>query len=132
MFGTDGSISGRGRSAGCSARLENPKQVSLWRLGVLASALQRKLLAVRGQHDLALVECLERAAMTDRDDGGCRQFLLQETIKRRLRGFIERSGRFIEEQVLRRVQQRACEPKALLLAQREHSIPVAFFLTCST
>src|ERR1700738_4229083 len=49
-------------------------------LGVLALALQRELVAVADQHDVALVGGRERGAMTDRDDGACRQFLLEQTI----------------------------------------------------
>ena len=57
------------------------------------------------------MEGLQRRAMTDRDDGGGRQFLLEQAVERRLRGFIERRGRLIEEQILRLVQQRAGESR---------------------
>jgi len=77
---------------------------------------------------MALMEDLKCRAVTDRDDGGCRHFLLEETIEPGFRGFIERGGRFVEEEILRRVQQRACEPKALLLAQVEDSVPGRTFL----
>src|SRR5260370_32201592 len=46
------------------------------------------------------------------------QFLLEQTVERRLRGLIERSGCLVEEQILRRMQQRARQPKPLLLAKR--------------
>src|SRR5258705_10331325 len=81
---------------------------------------------------MALVEGLKRRAVADRDDGGCRQFFLEETIEPGFRGFIERGGRFVEEQILRRVQQRACESKPLLLAQRKNSVPVRVFLPLRT
>src|SRR5258706_1149654 len=101
---------------------------ALSQLGVLAPVLQEKLIPITEQHEMALVEGLKRGAVTDRDDGGCRQFLLEETIERGFRGFIERGRGFIEEQILRRVQQRACQPKPLLLAQGENSVPVRVFL----
>src|SRR3981081_4818907 len=66
--------------------------------------------------------------MTDRDHGGRRQFVPEEMVKLSLRSFVERGGRFIEEQILWRVQQRAGEPKALLLAQRQHPVPVRLLL----
>src|ERR1700722_10438266 len=94
------------------------------RLGAPAGVLQRKSLTVGDQHDVALVESLERGAMADRDDGGGRQFLLEKTIQRRLRGFVERGGGFIQEQIARRMQKRTREPKALLLAERKRPVPV--------
>src|ERR1700681_4159638 len=105
-----------------------PRDVTSGCLGVLALALQRELVAVADQHDVALVEGCERGAMTDRDDGGCRQFLLEQTIQRRLRGLIQRRSRLVEEQILRPMQQRARQPEALLLAEREHPVPMRFLL----
>src|SRR3982074_2287279 len=124
MSGTAGFGAGRGRSAGC--RADHARLMTSRMLGVLALALQRELVAVADQHDVALVEDLERGAMADRDDGGCRQFLLEQTIQRRLGGLIQRRGRLVEEQILRPMQQRAREPEALLLAGREDSVPVRF------
>ena len=62
----------------------------------------------------------------------CRQFLLEQAIQRGLRGFVERGGGFVEEQVLRRVQQRAREPEALLLAERERPVPVPVLRRAAT
>src|SRR5882762_4306070 len=121
MSGTGGCGSGGGHNAGGRA---SGKSIAVSRLGVLSSILQRKLVAVAGKLHIALMEGFKRRAMADRDDGGCRQFLLDQAIQCRLRGFIERGGGFIEEQILRRMQQRACEPKALLFAKREESGPV--------
>ena len=42
------------------------------KLGILALVLQRKSIAVAGQHDIALMEGLKRAAVTDRYNSGCR------------------------------------------------------------
>ena len=68
-------------------------------LGVLGSIPQRKPVAVAVKLHIALMEGFKRRAMADRDDGGCRQFLLDQAIQYRLRGFIERGGGFIEEQI---------------------------------
>src|SRR5476649_2958493 len=92
------------------------------RLDVRACVPQRKSVVHLGQRDIALMERLQRAAMTDRYDGGRRQFLLEQLVEPGLGGFIERRGRFVEEQVLRRMQERAGKPEALLLAQRKHAI----------
>src|SRR5664279_2058205 len=70
-------------------------------LDVFLAVLQLEPVAVAAQHHIALVEGLQRRAMADRDDGGGRQFLLDQFVKRRLRGFVERGRRFIEEQILR-------------------------------
>src|SRR6266478_681016 len=126
MSGTAGFGAGRGRSAGC--RADRARLMTSRMLGVLALALQRELVAVADQHDVALVEGLERGAMADRDYGGCRQFLLEQTIQRRLGGLIQRRGRLVEEQILRPMQQRARESEALLFAERKHSVPVRFLL----
>src|SRR6202049_3799332 len=73
---------------------------------------------------MALVEGLKRTTMADRDHGRCRQLLRKQTIERRLGGLIERRGRFIEEQILWRMQKRACQPKPLLLAEGEYPVPM--------
>ena len=52
------------------------------------------------------------------------QPLLQQAVQRRLGGFVERRGRLVEEQIIRRVQQRARDGEPLLLAERQHAIPV--------
>jgi hypothetical protein len=62
--------------------------------------------------------------MPDRNDRGIRQFLFNQPVERGLRGFIEGSGRLVEKQVFRGVQQRPRKPKALLFAEREHSVPM--------
>jgi hypothetical protein len=70
-------------------RLEQSRGHPSSQPGVLALALQEKLIAVTVQHDVALVEGLKRRAMADRDDGGCRQSFLEQTIEPGFRGFIE-------------------------------------------
>jgi hypothetical protein len=77
-------------SGGCKAH--RPRRS---RLGVLRSIPQRKPVAVASKLHIALMEGFKRRAMADRDDGGCRQFFLEQTVKPDLRGFIERGGRFI-------------------------------------
>jgi hypothetical protein len=64
------------------------------------------------------VEGLERASVADRDHRGCRKLLGKETIERGFRSLIERGGRLIEEQILRPVQERTCDPEPLLFAER--------------
>src|ERR1700742_5125983 len=90
--------------------------------------LQHEAILRLGQYDIALVECLQRAAVADRDDGGGRQFLLEKLVELRFGGLIKRGGGFVEEQVLRRMQERTRKPETLLLAQRQHAIPVRFLL----
>jgi hypothetical protein len=70
-------------------RLEPGSGTALSQLGVLAPVLQKKLIAITAQHDMALVEGLKRRAVADRDDGGRGQFFLEETIEAGFRDFIE-------------------------------------------
>src|SRR5258705_6523448 len=85
---------------------------------------QREAVAIAHQADIALMEGVQCRPVADRDDRGLRQLLLEQAVQRGLRGFVERGGRLVEEQVVRRVQQRAYEPEALLFAQRQRPIPV--------
>src|SRR5215207_318081 len=119
MSGTAGCAASPGRGAGFE------KATRLRRLGYLSFTLQHKLIATARECDIALVESIERRAVSDRDDGGGRQFLLEQPIQRLLRGLVERRGGLIEEQVLRRMQQRACDSKPLLFAERQRSVPVS-------
>src|ERR1700688_1894597 len=91
----------RMRSGGVSRQDSNFGNAVLGRRGSLAPVLQGESIAVAPQHDLALVEGLQRRAMADRYDGGGRQPLLDQAIERRLRGLVERGGGFIQEQILR-------------------------------
>src|SRR5580692_4458270 len=102
--------------------------VSLGPADVLAAVAQREMIAVADQRDIALVERLERRAVADRDHGGRRQFRFEQLVELGFRRLIERGGCLIEEQKLRRVQERTREPEPLLLARREHSVPVRFLL----
>ena len=82
----------------------------------LALVTQCKSVTLGGQHDLALVEGLERAPVADRNQRRCRKLLDEETIERGFGSLIERGRRLIEEQILWRVLNRACDPEPLLVA----------------
>src|SRR5215471_4967769 len=85
---------------------------------------QRKVVAGADQRELTMVESLQRRAVTDRNQGGGRQRLAEQTIECGLRRLVERGGRLVEEQEGRCVQQRARHAEALLLAERQHPVPV--------
>ena len=89
--------------------------------------MQRKSVAVPAQHDIAIVESLQRRAMADRDDGGRRQLLLEQFVEGRLRRFVKRSGRFIEKQILRLMQQGAGKAEATCrrMVRAPPSVPMA-------
>src|SRR2546428_165499 len=70
------------------------------------------------------VERAQRRAVADRDDGGLAQPLLHEPVERGLGGLVERGGRLVEEQIVGRVQDRPGDGEPLLLADREHPVPV--------
>ena len=59
---------------------------------------------------------------------GAGQLLLQQAIERGFGGFVERGGGLVEEQELRRLQQRACDAEPLLLAERQHPVPVLLLI----
>src|SRR5689334_9971749 len=97
---------------------------SLRRGGRELHLFQHVAVAVAREHEAAVVEGGEGGAMPDRDDGGVRQPLAQQLIERRFGRFIERRRRLVEEEIIRRMQQRARDAEPLLLAEREHAIPV--------
>src|SRR5579871_6880050 len=76
----------------------------------------------------AAVERLQCGAMADRDNRRRCQLLFQQRVERRLGGFIKRRGRLVEKQILRLVQQCACDPEPLLLAERKHPVPVVLLV----
>ena len=63
-------------------------------------------------------------AVADRDDGRARQALRQQPVEVGLGGIVERGGGFVEQQDIRPLQQRAGDGEALLLAERQHPVPV--------
>ena len=50
--------------------------------------------------------------------------LFQQPIERGLGRLVERGGRLVQEQIVRRMQQRARDAEPLLLAERQHAVPV--------
>ena len=70
------------------------------------------------------VERRKRRAMPDRYDGRIRQPLLDQPVQRRLRRLVERRRGLVEKQEVRLLQQRAGDAEALLLAERQHPVPV--------
>ena len=71
-----------------------------------------------------LVERRKRRAVADRDDRRARQPLLQQPVELGLRRLVERRRRLVEKQEIRLLQQRARDAEALLLAERQHPVPV--------
>src|ERR1700742_2894297 len=66
--------------------------------------------------------------MADGDDGRPGQALLQQAVEPGLRWLVQRRRGLVQEQVLRSLQQRAGEREALLLAERQHPVPVVTFV----
>ncbi|MNI83130.1 hypothetical protein D3C73_1399110 [compost metagenome] len=66
--------------------------------------------------------------MADADDTQARQLIDQRLVQRRLVFFIHRRSRFVHVQPLRCKKQRAGKGQALLLARREHALPVIGFV----
>src|SRR5437588_2061619 len=85
-------------------------------------------LAVALQHETAAVEGGERRAMADRYDRAALEPRGEKTVERGFRRLVERGRRLVEEQVIRRLQNGAGNSKALLLAEREHPVPVCFLV----
>ena len=78
-----------------------------------------------GAHfDAPLVESVERRPVADRDERRLRQFAGDRAIDLRLARFVQRRGRLIEEQPVRRSEQRARDRKPLLLAARQAQLPI--------
>src|SRR5258708_32412537 len=72
----------------------------------------------------APMERRERRAVADRNDGRSRQPLLDEPVQRRLRRLIERRRGLIEEQEIGLLKECPRDAETLLLAEREHAVPV--------
>ena len=70
----------------------------------------------------------ERRAVADRHDSRGREPLLQQMVERGLGGLIERGRGLVEEQEVRRVQQCAGDAQPLLLAERQHAVPMRLLL----
>ena len=70
------------------------------------------------------MERAERRAVADRDDRCGGQPLLQQAVQHRLGRLVERRGRLVEEQIIRRVKQHARDGEPLLLAAGKHAVPV--------
>ena len=83
--------------------------------------------AVCRQRPLVVMEFAQGRSVADRDDRGCRQPLMQQPVKGLFTGLIERCGGLVEEQPLRRVQEGAGDAEPLLLAERQHAVPVRLF-----
>src|SRR3977135_462212 len=66
--------------------------------------------------------------MASRYGRRCRDPLEKESIERRLRWLIERSGCLVEEEIVWDVQDRASQAEALLFAQRQYAVPMSFLL----
>src|SRR6266516_559566 len=81
-------------------------------------------LAVAAEREMPAVERPQGRAVADRHDARMREPLLQEPIERGLGRLVERGGSLVEEQIVGRVQDGAREPEPLLLAEREHAVPV--------
>jgi hypothetical protein len=63
------------------------------------------------------VECRERCAVTDRNDGRLRKSLFEQPIEGRFTWFVQRSCRFIEKKEIRPVKKCPRNAEPLLLAQ---------------
>src|SRR6202034_3546123 len=90
------------------------RSFSLGRAFLRSLLMRGEVVALTVQHDMAVVKCLERAAMTDRDRGRRLELVGKQAIERRLGGLVERSGGLVEEKVLRLGQQRAGDAETLL------------------
>ena len=74
------------------------------------------------------MERRKRRAVADRHDRRAGKALLQQLVERCLGRLVERGGGLVEEQIVRRMQDRARDADALLLAEREHPVPVRFLV----
>src|SRR5215831_4282398 len=76
----------------------------------------------------AAVEDRQRGAVADRHDRCTIELLFEQLVERGFCRLVERCGRFIEEQIIRRVEQGARDAEPLLLAKREHPVPMRLLL----
>src|SRR5262249_10138175 len=82
-------------------------------------------LTVALQDETAPVECAQRRAVPDRPDGGTLEPCVEKAIEHGFRRFIQRSRRLVQKKVVRRLQDGTGNAEALLLAEREHAVPVS-------
>lgn len=80
-----------------------------------ASALHMKLFVMAGE---------KRLTMSDADEAGPRQSLMQELIQRSFPRLVEGAGSLVEEYPIRTDDENPGESDPLLLAQRENPAPV--------
>src|SRR5947199_5868703 len=85
-------------------------------------------LAILHQRQATRVEGGKRRTVSDRNNGNVRQPILDELVEPRLRRLVERGARLVKEQEVGRMQDRARDAEPLLLAEREHPVPVPTLL----
>src|SRR4029453_1744120 len=109
---------------GARQTLERACESCLLRRRLEHGLTQATDLAVALQHEAAAVERGKRRAVPDRDDRGALEARVEEAVERSFRRFVERGRRLVEKEIIRRLQNGSGNPEALLLAEREHSVPV--------
>ena len=83
-------------------------------------------------HQPARMEGVEGGAMADAEQRRLGETLAQQSIETRLRGLVDRRGRFVEEESLGLLHERPREGDALLLAGREPQRPVSGLVEVQT
>src|SRR5215471_12543333 len=124
-FGTTFSAVAAGPSGGGDPLAAN-RPLALFRRGFERGLTQSVELAVALEHETAAVEGGERGAVADRHDRGAPEPCVEKAVERGFRRLVERSRRLVEEKIIRCLQNGAGNAEALLLAEREHSVPVRF------
>src|SRR6516164_5251750 len=124
-FGTTFSAAVAGPSGGGDPLAANRPSGS-FRRGFERGLTQPAELAVALEHEPAAVERGERGAVADRHDRGALEPRIEKAIERGFRRLVERGRRLVEEKIVRCLQNGAGNAEALLLAEREHSVPVRF------
>src|SRR5262252_10533560 len=112
--------------AGPSAGGEAPAQrlLGLFRRRCERGFTQPADLAVALEHETAAMERGERRAVANRHDRRAPEPCVEKAIERGFRRLVERSRGLVEEKIIGRLQNGAGNAEALLLAEREHSVPV--------
>ena len=81
-------------------------------------------LSARYHFETAAMKGVQRRAVADRDEGRALEPFQQQPVKGCFGALVERGGCLIEEQIIRRLQQRARDREPLLFALRQHAIPM--------
>src|SRR5271169_5035257 len=86
------------------------------------------MISIALERQAAAMESEQRRTMADGYNGRAGEPLGEEAVERCFRRLVERGCGLIQKEIIRRLQNGTSNAETLLLAEREHAVPVGFLL----